>query len=28
MDNTASTAITPESIMKIKEVTGRDDTNF
>ena len=28
MDNTGSTAINTEGILKIKELTGRDDTNF
>ena len=28
MDNTGSTAINKEGILKIKELTGRDDTNF
>jgi len=28
MDNTGSTAINKEGIMKIKELTGRDETNF
>jgi hypothetical protein len=28
MDNTGSTAINKEGLLKIKELTGRDDTNF
>jgi len=28
MDNTASTSVKSEAITKIKELTGRDDTNF
>ena len=28
MDNAASTAINKEGIMKLKELAGRDDTNF
>jgi hypothetical protein len=28
MDNTASTAITKDGIQKLKEVSGRDDSNW
>ena len=28
MDNSASTAVTKEGILKLKELSGRDDTNF
>jgi hypothetical protein len=28
MDNTASTAISTQSILKIKEIVGRNDKNF
>jgi hypothetical protein len=28
MDNSGSTAINQEGILKIKELTGRDDNNF
>jgi hypothetical protein len=28
MDNTGSTAINKEGILKLKELAGRDDTNY